>query len=197
MSPVRCRKNMAEAEEMFGARASECNSCPCDVGLAIRGKSEKLETTTAKEKIMERPLGTCSNCEREKMKLSSASGNGLCGSCQLVCCGLSGEARLAALAGARVKFYGKTKMNKGEKASASPKEKRLKDLNKKIDKIYEGEKKVAGEKPPTFPPTLKAKDEANSQGLLLFVPLYTDIAIRIPFTNRFMNFLRLSIGSDR
>ena len=42
MTRRRCVKNQIEAEELFGDRASECNSCPCDQGLALRGKTTTI-----------------------------------------------------------------------------------------------------------------------------------------------------------
>jgi hypothetical protein len=111
MSPVRCRQNMAEAEEMFGAKARECNSCPCDVGIQLRKSGKNIpenipETIDKKEEVMANIEGTCINCERSEMKIDAASK--VCGSCRTICAGTTAGTpeREAALKKARDKYKG-------------------------------------------------------------------------------------------
>ncbi len=89
MTPGRCIKNQIEAEEIFGARASECNSCPCDIGLEIRGKLYDaahpavigIDAGEEKEDVMA-VIGKCENCERDDIRVDKTSGFLLCGSCR-------------------------------------------------------------------------------------------------------------------
>lgn len=66
---------------------------------------------------MAKPLGTCTNCLRDGMKIGSASGHSLCGSCQAAIAGtVPGTERELRLQEAAEKFAGKPKMTVGKKA---------------------------------------------------------------------------------
>ena len=127
MTPGRCIKNQIEAEELFGARASECNSCPCDQGREIRNKSisvlsiRKPEEEVKKEKKgMPKIIGTCFNCKRPSMKVNNSNGTGICGSCQGHIIGTEpgSPEREAKLKEAAEKYAGKPKMTTGRRKKA-------------------------------------------------------------------------------
>lgn len=133
MTERRCIMNQVEAEEIFGDRARECNSCPCDAGLALRNKPvpvieepvpdveqapapviRETETTHHKEKTMAiKPRGKCANCGRPNMALTNAKGTGLCGSCHAAVKGISSlnnnAAWVSALAERKNMFAGTAK----------------------------------------------------------------------------------------
>ena len=66
---------------------------------------------------MAKPLGTCSNCHREGMKIGSSRGHRLCGSCQAAIAGTEpgSQERELRLQEAAEKFAGKPKMSEGRK----------------------------------------------------------------------------------
>ncbi len=124
MTRGRCIQNMADAEELFGARARECNSCPCDIGLEIRGKLYDaahpavigIDAREEKEDVMSM-VGKCENCERDDMKIVKFGGDLLlCGGCRNYCAGthIGTPEREAALAKARERFRGQPKMPRGK-----------------------------------------------------------------------------------
>ncbi len=138
MTERRCIANQVEAEEIFGDKARECNSCPCDVGLSIRaGKDTSVTKGSARdtialvglesnpapipvgqasrlseeEKSMVRKRGICVNCERPDMAMFHGD---LCGSCASAIVGLKEADKEAALAKAAAKFTGKPKLRRGK-----------------------------------------------------------------------------------
>lgn len=140
MTEKRCIANQIEAEEIFGEKASECNSCPCDVGISIRNNHNRgwsgippvvSETPsiipaeaaiqaaiTIKEKPMKpKPRGTCANCKRRNMAITNARGTGLCGSCRAAITGLPPDSpeRAEKLTAAARKYAGLPKMHDGVK----------------------------------------------------------------------------------
>ena len=148
----------------------------------LKVKIEKTETTIiGKEEKMPRYRGNCYNCERPDMKLN-APNHGLCGSCQLAVTGTKAGTpeREAKLKEARAKYFGKGKLGHGPRAVTGVK-----------NTPVSSKAKTRAEDPP---PALKAKDEANDQATMVLLPLKMNIAIKIPFTNRFVDVLRLSIG---
>ena len=119
MTPGRCVKNQIEAEEIFGDRASECNSCPCDQGREIRnntspvipavsfvteaeilaaGESQREVKSTMSSMTKE---GICTNCERKRLIIRAM---GICYTCQKAAQGKKSDARVQALADIKEKI---------------------------------------------------------------------------------------------
>lgn len=144
------------------------------------GEYLKLKNAkVSKEEDMANIYGICVNCERAGVVVDK--GSGLCGSCKTAqTAALNDGAKVQALARAREKFKGKPKMSRGknkikieEKIETKTRGERLKKPDKERNV-----KRVVAANPPWAP-----------------VPLNFDIAIKIPFTKRFINVLQIRNSS--
>ena len=91
------------------------------VGSSLRLEPTPREAGEAQRKggiTMAKPEGQCSNCLRVNMKISSKSGNGLCGSCQAAIRGMvaGSPEREAKLREAAARFAGQPKLSRGKQA---------------------------------------------------------------------------------
>lgn len=97
----RCVRNQKDALDFWGPNASKFQSCPCDQGIEIR---QQMEENMAAKAI-------CKNCGRE-MKITQ---EGLCGGCFYRIRGMTGEAKVHALAQARKDFKGRGPVGPGNR----------------------------------------------------------------------------------
>ncbi len=235
MTRGRCIQNMADAEELFGARARECNSCPCDIGLEIRGQLYDaahpavigIDAEKEKEEVMAGKTGMCENCERDNLKVVNFGGGLLlCGGCRNHCAGTKSGTpeREYALAKARERFKGKSKMSRGRHKKAEVERKAKIKAPKGADaasvetdiagssapdlgKVEEIEKTITEDPDPNTMIGIvefdrrdieeKAKlDYPLEAGIQLFVSHGSalSLGLRINFLGRAFNIISLSIG---
>jgi hypothetical protein len=144
---------------------------------ALAGYEEYLKDMgiedIGKEEDMANIKGTCVNCERPDMMVDKC--NRICGTCRTAFVGLTGEAKVQALAKAREKLKGRPKKMLG---------KNIKIAGEKTDKKIKREKPVKKVNVKTDPPAPLPQLELS----------HIHVGIRIPFTNRFVDICRLSIG---
>jgi hypothetical protein len=170
----------------------------------IRNPATKIE----EEKSMSKIIGTCFNCKRPEMKVNNTKGTGICGSCQLTITGTKpgSPEREAKLKEAAERFAGKSKMTAERKKKSGVETKPAKKAKKGAiaagSQLQEAPKVEEVQKPvmPNPDPASRNPEPVHfltSSGLVSSLPSRIDIAIKIPFTNRFINIFQMRIEIHR